>query len=181
MNQSAWRLVFGEVADTRKDKNIDIGLNERHCFYIKDFDVLTSHWECGECQQRFPHHDNFDRHVAGKWYAGGHISSFAWLKSSRELWTLQRKFLWWEYTVLMESLQVDQTPVWGYWSTHSSRIVDHGGEKCVVINKQEILVDRFETSTVYQLYGCKWHGVFAWEPPMTGIIEQWLLKTKSEA
>ena len=30
----------------------------------------------------------------------------------------------------------------------------------MVINKQEILVDGFdsETSTVYQFYRCKWHG-----------------------
>ena len=35
----------------------------------------------------------------------------------------------------------------------------HGGERCVVINKQEILVmDTTETSTVYQFHGCKWHG-----------------------
>ena len=35
----------------------------------------------------------------------------------------------------------------------------HGGEKCIVINKNEILVDRFdsETGIIYQFYGCKWH------------------------
>ena len=39
-------------------------------------------------------------------------------------------------------------------------LCNHGGEICVVINKNEILVDGFhsETSTVYQFYGCKWHG-----------------------
>ena len=36
----------------------------------------------------------------------------------------------------------------------------HGGERYVVTNKQEILVDGFDskTSTVYQFYGCKWHS-----------------------
>ena len=36
----------------------------------------------------------------------------------------------------------------------------HGGERCVVINKNEILVDGYdsETSTVYRFHGCKWHG-----------------------
>ena len=36
----------------------------------------------------------------------------------------------------------------------------HGGERCVVINKKEILVDAFdsETLTVYRFHGCKWHG-----------------------
>ena len=56
----------------------------------------------------------------------------------------------------------------------------HEGETCVVIDKNEILVDGFnpEISTVYQLYGCKW------KPPMTGqsagIVERWLSETKSE-
>ena len=36
----------------------------------------------------------------------------------------------------------------------------HGGERCVIIDKKEILVDGYdpETSTIYQFYGCKWHG-----------------------
>ena len=36
----------------------------------------------------------------------------------------------------------------------------HGGERCVVIDKNEILVDGFdsETGTIYQFYRCKWHG-----------------------
>ena len=39
-------------------------------------------------------------------------------------------------------------------------LCDHGGERGVIINKQEILVDGFDskTSTVYHFYGCKWHG-----------------------
>ena len=36
----------------------------------------------------------------------------------------------------------------------------HGGERCVRDGKLEILVDGFEpkSNTVYQFYGCKWHG-----------------------
>ena len=36
----------------------------------------------------------------------------------------------------------------------------HGGERHMVIDKKEIFVDGHdsETSTVYQFYGCKWHG-----------------------
>ena len=71
VNQSAWRLVFGEAPDSSISSsisssmanlpNVDIGLYEWHCFYIKDLDVLANHWEC---QQRFTHHDNYDRHIA---------------------------------------------------------------------------------------------------------------------
>ena len=59
----------------------------------------------------------------------------------------------------MESLQVDRTPVQAYWWTHSSRIV-WPWRRCVTIDKNEILVDRFdsETGTIYQFYGRKWHG-----------------------
>ena len=36
----------------------------------------------------------------------------------------------------------------------------HGRERCVIIDRKEILVDGYdpETSTVYQFYGYKWHG-----------------------
>ena len=36
----------------------------------------------------------------------------------------------------------------------------HGGERAIKMNKKEMLVDGYdpETSTVYQFYGCKWHG-----------------------
>ena len=60
MNQSAWRLVFGEAkrhsltqsldSSMANLLNTDIGLCEGHCFYIKELDVLTNHWERTECQ-----------------------------------------------------------------------------------------------------------------------------------
>ena len=36
----------------------------------------------------------------------------------------------------------------------------HGDERCVRDGKTEILVDRLDptSNTVYQFYGCKWHG-----------------------
>ena len=53
----------------------------------------------------------------------------------------------------------------------------------MVINKQEILVDGFdsETSTVINSMDASGTVVLAWKPPMTGIVEGWLSKTKSEA
>ena len=62
INQSVWKLVFGQVHH-RKALNVDIGLYQGNCFYIKNLDVLTNHWECMECQQRFSHHDNYERYV----------------------------------------------------------------------------------------------------------------------
>ena len=51
VNNSAWKLVFGQ--HRRSLPNIDLGLYERNCFYIKDLNVLANHWECVGCQQRF--------------------------------------------------------------------------------------------------------------------------------
>ena len=43
MNQSAWRLVYGDAPVSSMAHNVDIGLYEGHYFYIKELDVLTSH------------------------------------------------------------------------------------------------------------------------------------------
>ena len=50
--------------------DVDIGIYEGHCFYIKDLDVLANHWECAGCQQRLTRHDNYERHVTKKWCIG---------------------------------------------------------------------------------------------------------------
>ena len=99
MNQLAWRLVFGEAPDgsiansvtsssvasssvasssvasssvaSGIAKNIDICLYEGNCFNIKELDVLTNHWECSECQQRFIDHDTCNRHIAKNRCPGG--------------------------------------------------------------------------------------------------------------
>ena len=47
--------------------------------------------------------------------------------------------------------------------SHSLSGSGYKGERYMVINKKEILVNRWdpETSTIYQFYGCKWHGFLA--------------------
>ena len=40
-----WKLVFGQVQHRRSLPNVDIGLFEGHCFYIKNLDSLANHWE----------------------------------------------------------------------------------------------------------------------------------------
>ena len=42
-NQSTWKLVFGQNHFKNSLSNVDIGLYEGHCFYIKDLDVLANH------------------------------------------------------------------------------------------------------------------------------------------
>ena len=43
VHQSAWRLVFREAPDSSIANNVDIGLYEGHCFYIKDLNIPASH------------------------------------------------------------------------------------------------------------------------------------------
>ena len=62
-DQSTWKSVFGQNQFKSSLPNVDIGLYQGHCFYIKDLDVLTNHWECIGCQQRFNQHQHYNRHV----------------------------------------------------------------------------------------------------------------------
>ena len=49
VNQSVWRLVFGQAHHRRSLLNVEISLYRGHCFYIKNLDVLANHWECQGC------------------------------------------------------------------------------------------------------------------------------------
>ena len=71
INQSVWKLVFGQVQHGKSFPNVDIDLYEEHCFYIKNLDVLANHWECEGCQQRFTHHDSYNRQVTKSRCTGG--------------------------------------------------------------------------------------------------------------
>ena len=71
--------------------HVDIGLYEGHCFNIKDLDILTNHWECGECQQRFIRHDNYDRHIAEELCTGSQPKLVCLGKKLNTSWTPQRK------------------------------------------------------------------------------------------
>ena len=63
---SVWKLVFGRVQSRRSVPNVTTGLCQGHCFSIKNLDILTNHWECAVCQQRFSYHDNYNRHMNEK-------------------------------------------------------------------------------------------------------------------
>ena len=160
MNQLAWRLVFGEVPDSSMANlpNIDIGLYEGHCFYIRELDVLANHWECGECQQRF---GNYNRHIAENKCMGGQPKLVCpGEKFKRIMNTSEKVFCSGNAQFSWKACR---------WIEHQSKLIGrhihhtlcgHGGERCVVISKNKILVDRFnsEVSTAYKFYRCKWHG-----------------------
>ena len=59
----AWKLVFRKVQSSSSLPNIDISSFEGVCFYIQNLDVLANHWEYVGCQQRFSHHNNYNRQI----------------------------------------------------------------------------------------------------------------------
>ena len=156
---SVWKLVFGQVQHGRSFPNVDIGLFEGHCFYIKNLNKLANHWECVGCKQS--HHDNHNRDVTKKQCTGSQPKlacdggKFKHIMSSSE-----KVFYGGNMQLSWKACR---------WIVHQSELTcrhihhglcGHGGERCVVIDKKEILVDEYdpETSAIYQFYGCKCHS-----------------------
>ena len=63
VNQSTWKLVLEKNQFRASCSNVDMGLYDGHCFFIKDIDLLTNQWECVGCRQRFSYYQNYNRHV----------------------------------------------------------------------------------------------------------------------
>ena len=167
MNQLAWRPIFGEVPDSSiacsiaNLPNADIGLYEGHCFYIQELDVLTNHWECSECQQRFSYHNNYNRHIAENQLIDGQPKLICLGEKFEHIMNASEKVFHggntqfsWKACRWIEH----QSELSGRHIHHA--LCSPGGGSCLVINKNKILVDKFdfETSTIYQFYRCKWHG-----------------------
>ena len=161
INQLVWRLVFGQAHHRRYLMNADIGLYQGHCFYIKNLNGLANHWKCPGCQQRFTCHDNYNRHVTEKWCTGGQPKLVCDGGKFRQIMNNLEKVFYvgntqfsWKACKWIER----QSELCGRYIHHA--FCGHGGKRCVVIDKKEILVNGYdpETSTVYKFYGCKWHG-----------------------
>ena len=171
-NQSTWKLVFGQNQFKSSLLNVDIGLYIGHCFYIKDLDVLTNHWKCVGCQQRFTQHQHYNRHVTENRCTGGQTKLICSGKKFKHIMNSSEKVFHGGNTQF-------SWKACKWIECHSERIgrhihhafCGHGGERCVVIIEKEILVDGHdpETSTIYQFYGCKWHGC----PCITGSNDKY--------
>ena len=63
------------------------------------------------------------------------------------------KFSWKDYKWIKQQSELSNQHIYHAMS-------GHGGERCVVIDKKEILVNGYdpETSTIYQFYRSKWQG-----------------------
>ena len=166
MDQSTWKLVFGQNQFRVSRSNLDIGLCEGHCFFIKDINLLANHWECAGCQQRFTRHDSYNRHVTEKRCTGGQPKLLCPGEKFKRIMNSSEKVFYGgntQFSFKGCKWIEKQSENIGEHIHHA--LCGHGGERCVTYttplgNEVEIMVDGFDpkSSTVYQFHGCKWHG-----------------------
>ena len=178
-SKTVWKLVFGKNQFRKNLPCVDIGLfvyedrdreqseddNENprrgHCFFIKDIELLRKLWECAGCQQRFNKHVNYNRHVTGGVCDGGKTKlicrgeKFERIMNSSEIvfYGGDKNF---SYTACQWIEK--QSELIGEHIHHA--LCGHGGEFSVKIGEKKIFVDGYvpKTRTIFQYYGCKWHG-----------------------
>ena len=160
-DQNVWKLVFGKDQFKPNLPCVDIGLYKGHCFFIKDIEMLTKLWECSGCQQRFNRHDNYNRHVTEKRCSGGKTQLICKGKKFKHIMNSSEKVFYGGNTQFSYDgcrwIEAQSKNI-GKHIHHA--LCGHGGERFVKIGKKENLVDGYEpeSKTVFQYYGCKWHG-----------------------
>ena len=142
--KTIWRLVYGKNQFKQSLPNIDIGLYEGHCFYIKDIESLTKHWECLGCNQRFTTHSNYNRHVTENLCTGGQTKIICDGKKVKLIMNSSDKVFYGGNTQFSYSgckWIEKQMEITGKHIHHA--LCGHGGERFVKVGKKEILVDGF--------------------------------------
>ena len=132
-----------------------------HCFFIKDIELLTKTRECGGCGQRFNRHDNYNRHITSGTCEGGKTKLICpGGKFERIMNSSEKVFYGGDKNFSYAACQwiEKQSELIGEHIHHALR--GHGGEFSVIIGGKKIFVDGYEpkTRTIFQCYGCKWHG-----------------------
>ena len=184
-SKTVWKLVFGKNQLRKNLSCVDIGLfvyedhdreqsevdkrklREGHCFFIKDIELLTKLWECVGCQQRFNNHDNYNRHVTGGVCGGGKTKLICPGEKFERIMNSSEKVFYGggtKFSYAACQWIEKQSELTGKHIHHA--LCGHGGEFCVEVGKaegdrkKEIPVDGYEpeSKTIFQYYGCKWHG-----------------------
>ena len=178
-SKTVWKLVFGKNQFKKNLPCVDIGLfvygdydededeedkrdsRQGHCFFIKDIELLTKLWECGGCGQRFNDHRNYNRHVTGGTCGGGKTKLICPGTKFRRIMNSSEKVFYGENTNFSYAACQwieKQSELIGEHIHHA--LCGHGGEFSVKIGRKKNFVDGYEpkTRTIFQYYGCKWHG-----------------------
>ena len=138
-----------------------------HCFFIKDIELLTKLWECAGCKQRFNNHDNYNRHVTGGICSGGKTKLICPGETFERIMNSSEKVFYGgdkNFSYAACRWIEKQSELIGKHIHHA--LCGHGGEFCVEVEDEErdwvgeIPVDGYEpeSETIFQYYGCKWHG-----------------------
>ena len=138
-----------------------------HCFFIKDIELLTKLWECAGCKQRFNNHDNYNRHVTGGICTGGKTKLICpGEKFERIMNSSEKVFYGGDKNFSYAACRwiEKQSELIGKHIHHA--LCGHGGEFYAEVEDEErgwaeeISVDGYEpeSETIFQYYGCKWHG-----------------------
>ena len=185
-DKTVWKLVSGKNQFKKNLPCVDIGFfvyedhekeqsekerergeadkrdsRQGHCFFIKDIELLTKTWECGGCGQRFNRHDNYNRHITSGTCGGGKTklicpgTKFRRIMNSSEI-----VFYGGNTNFSYAACQwiEKQSELIGEHIHHA--LCGHGGEFSVKIGGKNFFVDGYvpKTRTIFQYYGCKWHG-----------------------
>ena len=122
---------------------------------------MTKLWECVGCQQRFNKHDNYNRHVTSGTCSGGKTKLICPGEKFERIMNSSEKVFYGGCTKFSYAACQwieKQSELTGKHIHHA--LCGHGGEFYVEVWKKEIPVDGYEpeSKTIFQYYGCKWHG-----------------------
>ena len=202
-DRTVWKLVFGKNQFKKNLPCVDIGLfvyedhekeqsekdnrdsRQGHCFFIKDIELLTKLWECSGCNQRFNDHRNYNRHLTSGTCDGGKTKLICpGEKFERILNSSEKVFYGGNTKFSYAACQwiEKQSELIGRHIHHA--LCGHGGEFYVTVKDEEedrvkeIPVDGYEeaTKTIFQYYGCKWHGCPC-QKERTSLEEERYIKT----
>ena len=186
-DKTVWKLVFGKNQFKKNLPCFDIGLfvyedhdkkqseaynrksRQGHCFFIKDIELLTKLWECSGCNQRFNDHRNYNRHLTSGTCEGGKTKLLCPGGEFERIMNSSEKVFYGGNTNFSYAACQwieKQSKLIGKHIHHA--LCGHGGEFYAEMlitqeacgKNSEIPVDGYEpeSKTIFQYYGCKWHG-----------------------
>ena len=159
-SHTIWCLVYGKNQHKESLPDVNIGLYQGHCFYIKDLDLLAKHWQCTGCKQRFNKNCHYHRHE--KTCTGGKTRVICEGKKFEHIMNCSEKVFYGgkqNYSYSACQWIEKQSEIRGCHIHHA--LCGHGGEREVEIAyKVYRFVDGYDpiTKTVFEYNGCKWHG-----------------------
>ena len=184
-DKTVWKLVFGKNQFKKNLPCVDIGLfvyedhdakqaekdnrdsRQGHCFFIKDIELLTKLWECSECNQRFNDHRNYNRHLTSGTCDGGKTKLLCPGEKFEKIMNSSEKVFYGGNTNFSyAACQWIEKPSELIGKHIHHALCGHGGEfyaQMLITGEacdKNLPVDGYEpeSKTIFQYYGCKWHG-----------------------